>query len=253
MRYKVCNRATAAPQMNVLCFDTRIRFLRGSCWRKVARRPSLKRSTELTSSSGIDVQAELQVKTGSPALGPSYHPTTAAPSPLQRTAMNRQHARRSGQVMAPRALQGSVLAHPAHNEVTFSARSPPGGPTPSSHTSSPSAFSVKSPGMMPTTDTLTPPLSATQGLGPVQSQVQGQPQQYRPQQPQHRAQYAMQQPPQRPTPPPQYSGSSGMSSATSGSTRVGVMTGGSNNGYYTTPFQKHIDQLGKLPRPLLLS
>ncbi|PNS20081.1 hypothetical protein CAC42_5531 [Sphaceloma murrayae] len=53
---------------------------------------------------GIDVQAELQIKTGSPVFDASHlppqMPAPMIPTPLQRTAVNRQQARRSYQSVA---------------------------------------------------------------------------------------------------------------------------------------------------------
>ncbi|OQO03277.1 hypothetical protein B0A48_11533 [Cryoendolithus antarcticus] len=56
---------------------------------------------------GIDVQAELQMKTGTPAFPAGFMPpmSNIAPAPappLQRTALQRQHARRSGQALTPK-------------------------------------------------------------------------------------------------------------------------------------------------------
>ncbi|GAB7353074.1 hypothetical protein MBLNU459_g3622t1 [Dothideomycetes sp. NU459] len=182
---------------------------------------------------GIDVQAELQLKTGSPALGPSYMPH-AAPAPvmsagLQRTAMNRQHARRSGQTFPQRMGPGSA----PQSEMSFSARSPQGHPTPSSHASSPTAMSTQSPASM-----------QQGGMTPPAPVVSGQ-QQYAPHRPSG-SRYVMQHPPHRPPPSTQYANSNGASSMSTGGltdTNPGALGGPS--AYYPSPFQKHIDQLGK--------
>lgn len=190
------------------------------------------------------MQTELQAKTGSPSLAPTYlshaiPPPMAQPA-LQRTALSRQHARRSGQGFAPRLGPGPNMAQPSHD--AFNARSPQGQPTPSSHASSPTALSQRSPISIPQGG-MTPPTSAVL--------AQPQQQQYRSQAP-PRSQYMMQNPAQqRPQPPSQYPSSSGMSSI-SASTQAGGMTGSVSSApagpsaYYPSPFQKHIDQLGKL-------
>ncbi|KAK8211583.1 hypothetical protein M8818_003238 [Zalaria obscura] len=186
---------------------------------------------------GIDVQAELQAKTGSPALGPAYMPPHVRPpmgqTPLQRTAMSQQHARRAGQPPFGQAM-GPGMGRPL--DGSFSARSPQGHPTPSSHASSPNAMSTHTPPSIPQGQ-MTPPTSA----------VLAQPQQYRSSQPQPpRPAYMMQ---QRPAPPSQYpSSNSTQTGATmTGSTAPHGPTTGST-AYYPSPFQKHIDQLGKLPQ-----
>lgn len=198
-------------------------------------------TTQTDALAGIDVQSELQLKTGSPALGPAYMPHAApAPAPmmsagLQRTAMNRQHARRSGQTFPQR--MGPGPAPPS--EMTFSARSPQGHPTPSSHASSPTAISTQSPASM-----------QQGGMTPPAPVVSGQ-QQYAPHRPSG-SRYVMQHPPQRPPPPTQYSHSNGVSSMSTGG--LNDSTSGAHGApttYYPSPFQKHIDQLGKFSHSLL--
>jgi hypothetical protein len=183
---------------------------------------------------GIDVQAELQMKTGSPAVGHSYIPHHApapmASAPLQRTALNRQHARRSGQVYPPRLGPGA----PTQPDLSFSARSPQGHPTPSSHASSPTALSTQSPA-----SAMTPPASAITGA--QQPQQQQQQQQYGIAQP-PRSRYVMQHPPQHRG--PAYNASNGVSSIAETS------NGAPGSTFYPSPFQKHIEQLGKWSRSL---
>lgn len=164
-------------------------------------------------------------------------PTPAAlpqgQAPLQRTAINRQHARRSGQ-FAPKLAPGSAQAP----QDSFVSRSPQGQPTPSSHASSPTNPSTRSPIAMQQGG-MTPPASAVQ--------TQQQQYQFRSQPPpnQHYVQHV---PQQRPPLPSQYqSASSGMSSASTSAS--GNMMGNPSYGY-PSPFQKHIDQLGKLTPPL---
>jgi len=103
---------------------------------------------------GIDVQAELRAKTGSPHLGPTHMPQNMAQAPtVQRAIMNRHHqARRSNSNIAPKVEPGALL------------QSPQSRPTPSSHASSPTSNSsgFHNPGVM------TPPASDTQIQHPQQ-------------------------------------------------------------------------------------
>ncbi|KAK5989926.1 hypothetical protein PT974_08189 [Cladobotryum mycophilum] len=93
---------------------------------------------------GIDVQAELQAKTGSPNLAPSHMPQNLVQPPqLQRTMMHRHHARKSTSSIAPKTEPGTSLPPPLQPHKV--AASPKNRPTPSSHSNSPnptnSAFS----------------------------------------------------------------------------------------------------------------
>ena len=185
------------------------------------------------------MQAELQVKTGSPIIGPAHvspHiPASFTQAPLQRTAMSRHHARRSGHAIVQRPPSASVVNQP--HETILPAHSPIGQPTPSSHASSPTALSMKSPGPM-VQGGITPPTSAVV--------AQGQMQQFRSSQ-QARPQYTMQA--QRPLPSVQYQNSNGMSKKPKTGPQAGGVSSGSTSAasaYYSSPFQKHIDQLGKL-------
>ncbi|RFU24849.1 hypothetical protein B7463_g11479, partial [Scytalidium lignicola] len=98
---------------------------------------------------GIDVQAELRAKTGSPHLGPTH--VTQVPQPtVQRAIMNRHHqARRSNSSIAPK-IEPGVLPH-TH-------QSPQSRPTPSSHASSPTAQSPA----FANQGVMTPPASESQ-------------------------------------------------------------------------------------------
>lgn len=192
---------------------------------------------------GIDVQAELQLKTGSPAMGHTYMPphpasNSMASAPLQRTAINRQHARRAGQPFTQRMAPGSA----AQSELSFSARSPQGHPTPSSHASSPTAL------------TQSPASMQQGGITPPASAMHGQQQHYSVQQP--RPRYVMQHPPQRVAPPVQYANSNSVPNLPA----PNLADGNNNNSvasapsaYYPSPFQKHIEELGKLSRTLIRS
>ncbi|KAI9050058.1 hypothetical protein LZ554_006203 [Drepanopeziza brunnea f. sp. 'monogermtubi'] len=96
---------------------------------------------------GINVQAELRAKTGSPHLGPTHMPNMAQAPTAQRAMMNRHHqARRSNSSIAPKLEPGATL------------QSPPSRPTPSSHASSPTPLS---PGFLPP-GVMTPPAPDSQ-------------------------------------------------------------------------------------------
>ncbi|KAH7360529.1 hypothetical protein BKA65DRAFT_547245 [Rhexocercosporidium sp. MPI-PUGE-AT-0058] len=96
---------------------------------------------------GIDVQAELRAKTGSPHLGPTHMPNMAQAPTVQRAIMNRHHqARRSNSSIAPKLEPGAPL------------QSPQSRPTPSSHASSPTSHS---PGFLPQ-GVMTPPAADSQ-------------------------------------------------------------------------------------------
>lgn len=83
---------------------------------------------------GIDVQAELQAKTGSPNLGPTHMPPNLVqPPPIQRAIMNRHHqSRRPNSTIAPKTE--AVANLPTPHQTTASPRS---RPTPPSHSNSP--------------------------------------------------------------------------------------------------------------------
>lgn len=202
---------------------------------------------------GIDVQAELQMKTGSPVLGPGFmHSTTSmAQQPqLQRTTLQRAQARRSGQNFLPKLAPGH-----SNTDLGFST-SPLAHPTPSSHASSPSQMSTRSPAMQP--GGLTSPASA------VLAQPQGQsyPGYARSSQPQpnpaffqaqQQASNASHRPQHRPTPSSTYPGSAGGISNMSAGAQVlphpgssGGSASPSASNFYPSPFQKHFEQLGKL-------
>lgn len=156
---------------------------------------------------GIDVQAELRAKTGSPNLGPTHvPPNMVQPPPIQRAIMNRHHqSRRSNSSIAPKSEPHSSLPPPL--QPHSSATSPKNSrPTPSSHSNSPTnaAFSPA-----PSDNTS---VRGSVGARPPMSQMQGAP---RPQ---------MMQNGSRPGPPTSNGGAS----------------------FYPTPaFQNHIEQLGK--------
>ena len=206
---------------------------------------------------GIDVQAELQMKTGSPTLNFPHHganvPNIPAPlPPLQRTAIQRHQARRSGQNFLPRLAPGR-----SSQDMT-SQSSPKGHPTPSSHASSPTNIS-RSPMVMQQGGS-TPPTSA----GVAQPQTQHYHTFSRISQPPLNQTRHAQQPlspntqrsGHRPAPPSYHRNSASIVSSPSTGSRhsqtqsmsagAGSSGDGSQPQYYTSPFQKHIDRLGKL-------
>ncbi|KAG4431602.1 hypothetical protein IFR05_012915 [Cadophora sp. M221] len=182
---------------------------------------------------GIDVQAELRAKTGSPHLGPTHMPNMAQAPTVQRAIMNRHHqARRSNSSIAPKLEPGAPL------------QSPQSRPTPSSHASSPTSHS---PGFLPQ-GVMTPPAS--------DSQMQYQQQQ------QQRLQAAKPQPSHALPGPSGLIGHAGGMGAPIGSKGQGIGgTGGAGGAplgaaYYppSADYQSHIEhikQLGKLTPPLL--
>ncbi|OAA50452.1 MEAB protein [Metarhizium rileyi] len=87
---------------------------------------------------GVDVQAELQVKTDSPNLGPAHVPQNIVqPPPIQRPIMNRQtHNRKSNSSIAPK-LEPVPVPVGSGMQAPKSATSPKNRPMPTSHSSSP--------------------------------------------------------------------------------------------------------------------
>ncbi|RAL59736.1 hypothetical protein DID88_000368 [Monilinia fructigena] len=170
---------------------------------------------------GIDVQAELRAKTGSPHLGPTHmQQNMVQPPTVQRAIMNRHHqARRSNSSIAPKLEPGVSF----HNN-----QSPQSRPTPSSHASSPT---TSSPGFN-NQGVLTPPSSDTQ--------MQHQQQQQRLHAAKTQAQHAL-------------SGTTGLLVNTGVGSPLGAKgqgngsgtgnTGGAPAAAYYPSFQNHIEQL----------
>jgi hypothetical protein len=215
---------------------------------KGASRPPTRRGTPLhsalltPSSIGIDVQAELRAKTGSPNLGPTRAPvpTTASPNqpPLQQRAMlNRQQQRRSiGGPPKPEGPHGLPMIQP---DGGLPNRSPLSQPTPGSHLSSPAMSATRSPNFLPQGTSVSP------NFGPISHQQQ----QLRPQPP--RSNYTPMMGPQRPSLITNQPPSHGLSSASTGSGASVMTQSSASNGhssYYTPPFTDHMNQLGKLTR-----
>lgn len=147
------------------------------------------------------------------------------PPTMGRAIMNRHQNRRSNSNIAPKLEPGAVSASHAYPSIHPNA-SPQTRPTPPSHHSSPTS---NSPGF-PTQGVMTPPASDSQ------AQMQ-------------RASQPMKTHIHHGLPP------------VTGPSMVSVMKGQGSSGpggmggapatYYPTTFQNHIEQLGKLTRPLL--
>lgn len=201
------------------------------------------------------MQAELSSKTESPQLAPTKVVQQAGnqPSPVQRAIMNRHHqARRSLSGIGPKAVS-SYAAAQSRQERHFPSHSPQLQPTPPSHTSSPIA--TKSPGFV------------QEGMNSPASDVQSQHHSQQQQQQQQKAQPQQQRAPIPPRTasqshpraypgiaiPTSDSATHLMTLSTAGESRSGGGTDKSCPGsaYYPSHFQNHINQLGKLSRPLL--
>ena len=175
---------------------------------------------------GIDVQAELHAKTGSPTLGPTRAPPTSAPTsqPVQRYAIPKFPQNRRS---LPPKVDGP--ARPTAGNLMPS-QSPQVQPVAASHLSSPALSTAKSPNFVPQGGTMSPSFgSAAQQNQQLRSQ---------PPPPPLRPHFGA----QRPNIVTSYPGSTASSASTVGS----AMSGGST--YYPSPFQNHYDQLGKLSR-----
>ena len=180
----------------------------------------------LSLSTGIDVQAELHAKTGSPTLGPTRAPTASAPTsqPVQRYAIPKFPQNRRS---LPPKVDG--VARPPNAGNLMPSQSPQVQPVAATHLSSPALSAAKSPNFVPQGGTMSPSFgSAAQQNQQLRSQPP----------PPLRPHFGA----QRPTLVTSYPGSTASSASTVGS----AMSGGSN--YYPSPFQNHYDQLGKLSR-----
>ena len=180
---------------------------------------------------GIDVQAELKSKSDHPHISPHSLPSaTHQPSQIQRAVMNRH-------TQARRSASGIIKPSPAHPSPTSSGpkQSPRLQPTPPLQVLSPT--------------TSRSPVGLVQG-GMISSGVDLRAQQ-------------QQQPRPKPRIPPQHMPPSISTSIPlpntqpilpasrgSGGTEMTSSTSTHSN-YYPSPFQTHIEQLGKLSRPLL--
>lgn len=192
---------------------------------------------------GIDVQAELQAKTGSPNLGPTRPPapTTASPNqpPLQQRAMlNRQQQNRRSMGGLPKAegVHGLPMIQP---DGAIPNRSPLSQPTPGSHLPSPVASATRSPNFVAHGTSVSPNF----GSIPPQQQPPRHPQ-LQPQPP--RSQFTPLLGPQRPSVITNQASSNGLPSATTGSGASVMTQNGTTNGpqsYFPTPYSEHMTQL----------
>ena len=132
-RYTIFSKATARRQMNASCSGTRTPFWSASCSKKVSY-SHLHRCTVMCSARqiGIDVQAELKTKEESTQSAiPSL--SVALPTPAQRAVLNRHHqVQRGNPGTTPRLIQAQKS-----RSNTLSSQSPQLQPTPVSQTSSP--------------------------------------------------------------------------------------------------------------------
>ena len=181
------------------------------------------------------MQTELKMKTeGSHVVPPSQNPTGAQqPTPIQRAVMNRHsQIRRSTS-----GSQGSRILKPHSSSHTSSHQSPRLQPTPP-HTISPST--TKSSMGLPKGGMVSPS---------VDLKAQQQQQQHQPLDPRGY-------PPQIPSRlniPATRPSMQNMTPSTTDGSRGSEMENntGSHSSFYPSTFQAHIEQLGKLPRPLL--
>ena len=169
---------------------------------------------------GIDVQSELNAKTGGSDLGATHMPQNLVqPPPIHRALLNRHHhSRRSNSGIAPKTDPANSIG-----QGHMSTASPKTRPTPSSHSNSPtnpiSSFSPAA------SDNLSVRGAST---GLPRPQIHGMPAPHQQQQQQqqhhhHRPQAQPRRPNVRQTP-----------------------SVGSGAAYYPTPgFQTHLEQLGK--------
>lgn len=189
---------------------------------------------------GIDVQAELRAKTGSPNLGPTRPPVSAHNSPnqaplSQRAVLNRQQQRRS--LQGPPKADGSNGLPMIQPDGPIQ-RSPLSQPTPGSHLSSPAQSATRSPNFMPHGQSVSP------NFGPIPPQQQQQ-QPLRPQPP--RSNFTPNMGPQRPAILTNQPPANGMSNAPPVANNGNGITQNSSTGFqFQTQFTDHMSQLGKL-------
>ncbi len=188
------------------------------------------------------MQAELKSKTeGSSVLPHSANPAGAQqPTPIQRAVMNRHsQVRRSTS-----GSQGSRILRP-HSSHTSSNHSPRLQPTPPT-TISPST--TRSPVGLPKGGMILPSGDLT-----AQHQHQQQQQQQQQQHPPLEPRGYPQQAPSRLSIPATRPTAQNMTPSTTDGSRGSELdsTTGTHSSFYPSTFQAHIEQLGKLSRPLL--
>jgi hypothetical protein len=199
---------------------------------------------------GIDVQAELRAKTGSPNLGATRPPVSAHASPnqaplQQRAILNRQQQRRS--LQGPPKIDASNGLPMIQPDGPIQ-RSPLSQPTPGSHLSSPAQSATRSPNFMPHGQSVSPnfgPMPSQQQQQQPQQQAQPQQQQQQPLRPQPpRPNFTPMMGAQRPSLVTNQSSSNGMSNpSTVGSAGNGITQSSGPSSFYQTQFTDHMSQL----------
>jgi hypothetical protein len=185
---------------------------------------------------GIDVQAELRAKTGSPNLGPTRAPASAHASPnqaplQQRAILNRQQQRRS--LQGPPKADGSNGLPMIQPDGPVQ-RSPLSQPTPGSHLSSPAQSATRSPNFVAHGQSVSPNFGALP------------PQQLRPQPP--RNNFTPMMGAQRPPLAANQQPPNGLPNASTVGHSVNGMTQSSGPpSFYPSQYSDHMSQLGKLP------
>lgn len=177
---------------------------------------------------GIDVQAELRAKTGSPNLGPTHMaPNMVQPPPIQRTMFNRNHhSRRSTSSIAPKLEPiTNSLPPPIHGLQAVSSPKT-ARPTPPSHAASPTN---PNPGAF--SQAMTSPTADQSGMRSTLPQPM--------------------RPPLPPMQGPMAAAAARQQMLQAGSNpAAGAGTGARAAPYYPAPaFQNHIEQLGKTCAP----
>jgi hypothetical protein len=180
-------------------------------------------------------------------MGPTRAPVSANVSPnlpplQQRAILNRQQQRRSIGGPLPKAdgPHGLPMIQP-DGPIK---RSPLSQPTPGSHLSSPAQSATRSPNFVAQGTSVSPNFGPIPPQQPQQQQQQQQQQQLRPQPP--RSQFTPVMPPQRPSIITNQPPSNGSSSASTVLTQSSASAGPAS--YYPSPFESHMNQLGKLTR-----
>lgn len=186
---------------------------------------------------GIDVQAELRAKTGSPNLGPTRVQPSALNSPnqpplQQRAILNRQHQRRSLQGPPKSDVSNGLPMIQPDGPIQ---RSPLTQAAPGSLLASPAQSATRSPNFAPHGQTVSP------NFGPIPPQQQQQ-QPLRPQPP--RSNFTPMMAPQRSSLMANQSPSNGISGAsTVGSSASGITQSSGSSNFYQTQFTDHMVQL----------
>ncbi len=232
-RSRVCSKATARRPMSVSCCATRIPYWNASFLKRVGWPRSTFQPHRTDRKVGIDVQAELKSKTDTTHMPPSNLPhSVPQPSPQQRAVMNRHN-----QARRPASGSGLKILNPPSSQVTSIPNKPP-------------QLQPNAPLQIQSPLTAKSPVSLVQGGmaspgGDRQAQQQPQPQR-KPRSQSSRGQLGLAIPTSAPN-------MQAMSPNARGGGRSNEPHSASGNpaGYYPSLFQTHIEQLGKLSRPLL--